>query len=50
MRLVDLLVRYSWANPDCTYPLITTCANSGLIEITDSYLLTKLLKAMGCDL
>lgn len=50
MRLVDLLVRYTWSNPDCTYPLITTAANSGMFEIEDSYLMTKLLKGMGCAL
>lgn len=50
MRLVDLLVRFNWANPDLTYPLITVCANTGLIDIEDSYLTTKLLKAMGCEL
>lgn len=50
MRLVDLLVRFSWANPDCTWPLITTAANAGIITIEDSYLTTKMLKAMGCDL
>lgn len=50
MRLVDMLVQYSWANPDCTLPLITTAANAGMIEIAEPYLTTKLLKAMGCDL
>lgn len=50
MRLVDLFVRYSWGNGPDYLPLITTAANSKLIEIVDPYMTTKLLKAMGCAL
>lgn len=45
-----MLVQFSWDNPRCTMPLITTAANAGIIEIENSYLTTKLLKAMGCAL
>lgn len=50
MKLIDLLVRYTWSNPECTYPLITVCANAGIVSIEDDYLTTKLLKGMGCEL
>lgn len=50
MRLVDLLVRYTWPNPACYLPLLTTCANEGIVTIEDGYLTTKLLRGMGCEL